>query len=133
MILSPRLSCYSQQTDITLLYPCDPQLSTCSLPSEKQDGFGELFVRHDSELVHWQPSKFLDLDTRITLKLAEKRSERTVSPSPKVVHLAEPGLEVVEETFSCTFEEMFHGLTPTIYLMLRCRTTSSRGLKRIIL
>ena len=46
-------------------------------------GCSKLFLRQVGELGHGQPSKFLELVTRIMLELAFKRSGRTDSPSTR--------------------------------------------------
>ena len=62
-------------------------------PLDKRVGFlwprwvVELFLHQVGELRHGQPSKFLELVTRITLKLALKLSESTDSPSTQLCTL----------------------------------------------
>ena len=103
--------------DTTLVFPCVAHLSTNSLASWSQDGFGKLFLQQVGEFGHGQPSNFLELVTQIMLELAFKRSGRPDSPSSTVVHLAEPDLEVAEEKSSCSLEEMTRGLTPATLIL----------------
>ena len=133
MILSPRLSWYSQQTTP---HSCPHAWHTsrhtlCLLRTKM--GCSKLFLQQVGELGHGQPSKFLELVTSNHAYSGLEMIGTHQLTMHTMVHLAEPDLELVEEKISCTFEEIFQGLTPTIHLLLRCKTTSSRGLKRIVL